>query len=140
MPNSYSVPGCKSNCNPDGHVPVFKMPLSPPTLNDFQKEDIDYTFKVPKGDGTFTEVPRAKSKLKEGAIPSLLPGCPAYYLTKLSKRTRLSYDAKEDDLMNQTLRLSLRSKSEEKEKFVVNSLQDLKDKLTLISLPNSWLV
>ena len=42
--------------------------------------------------------------------------------------------------MNQTLQLSLRSKSEEKGKFVVNSLQELKDKLTLISLPNSWLV
>ena len=132
------------------------MPQSPPTLNHawicalrredigdlkvvyvcinhFQKDDIDYTFQVPRGDGTFTEVPRAKPKLKEGAVPSLLLGCPAYYSTKPNKRNRLSYNAKEEDLMNQTLQLSLRSESQEKEKFVVNSLQDLKDKLTLIS-------
>ena len=54
----------------------------------FQKEDVEYTFKVPKGDGAFTEVPRAKPKLKEGAVPCLLPGCPAYYLsTQPTKRT-----------------------------------------------------
>ena len=35
-------------------------------IKHFQKEDIDYTFKVPKGDDTFTEVKRAKPKLKEG--------------------------------------------------------------------------
>ena len=109
-------------------------------INHFQKDDIDYTFKVPKGDGTFNEVPRAKPKLKENPVQSLLPGCPAYYSTKPTKRTRLSYDAKEGDFMNQTLQLSLRSESEAREKFVINSLLDLKDKLTLISLPNSWLV
>ena len=163
MPNSCSVPGCKSNYNVGDRVPVFKMPESPPDLKyawtralhredigdlkavfvcikHFQKEDIDSTFKVPKGDGTFTEVPRVKPMLKEGTVPSLLPGCPAYYSTKSTKRTRLSYDEKEEDLMNQTLQLSLRSESEEKRKFIVNSLKDLKDKLTLISLPNSWFV
>ena len=133
------------------------MPLSPPTLNHawtcalrredigdlkvvyvcinhFQKEDIDYTFKVAKGDGTFTEVPRVKPKLKEGAVPSLLPGCPAYYSTKPTKRNRLSYDAKEEDFMNQTRQLSLRSESQEKEKIVINFPQDLKDKLINLDL------
>ena len=91
-------------------------------INHFQKDDIDYTFKVPKGDGTFTEVPRAKPKLKESAVPSLLPGSPAYYSTKPTKRTRLSYDAKEEDFMNQTLQLSLRYGGEEIEKFLLSTL------------------
>ena len=79
MPNSCSVPECKSNYNLGDHVLIFKMPLSPPTLNHvwacafrredigdvevvyicinhFQKEDIDHTFKIPKGDCAFTEV------------------------------------------------------------------------------------
>ena len=69
----------------------------------FQKEDVEYTFNVPKRDDTFTEVPRAKPKLKEDAVPCLLPGCPSYYSSKQpTKRTRLSYDAKEEELMNQT--------------------------------------
>ena len=79
---------------------------------------------MPKGDGAFTEVQRVKPMLKEGTVLSLLPGCPAYYSTESTKRTRLSYDAKEEDLMNQTLQFSLRSESEEEMKFTTN--KDLK--------------
>ena len=82
-------------------------------IKHFQKEDIDSILKVPKGDGTFTEVLRVKLIPKEGTVPRrVLFGCPAYYSTKSTKRTRLSYDAKEENLMNQTLQLSLRSESE----------------------------
>ena len=79
MQNSCSVPGCKSNYNVGDRIPVFKMPESPPDLRydwtralhredigdlkavyifikHFQKEDIDFIFKIPKGDGTFSLV------------------------------------------------------------------------------------
>ena len=107
----------------------------------FQKDDIEYVHIVPKGDGTFHEVPRARPKLKTGAVPSLLPGCPSYYsLTTGAKRARFSFDSKEEELLNQALSLSLKSESEEQEKYLVKSLQDLKDKLKLLSLPSNWLV
>ena len=165
MPNSCSAPGCKSNYyETDDRVPVFKLPTNPPELKQawiralrrddiekmkvvrvcikhFRNEDIEATHQVPNGDGTFTEVPRARPKLKEGAVPCLLPGCPAYYSsTTTSKRTRLSFDSKEEELMNKTIQMSLISETEETQKYKIKTLQDLKDKLILISLPNNWLV
>ena len=96
----------------------------------FREEDVEVSHKVPNGDGTFIEIPRAKPKLRDGAVPCLLPGCSSYYSsTSTTKRTRLSYDAKEEELMNQTLQLSLLSESEEKHKYIIRNLQDLKAKL-----------
>ena len=120
MPNC-SAPGCKGNYTPEERVPVFKLPEGPPEIRHawkralhredianlknvyvcskhFLKEDIELYHTVPKGDGTFCEVPRGRPKLKPGAIPSLLPGCPSYYSSTVSagvKRTRLSLDCKE---------------------------------------------
>ena len=42
--------------------------------------------------------------------------------------------------MNQTLQLSLLSESEEKHKYIIKNLQDLKAKLILLVLPDNWLV
>ena len=36
----------------------------------FREEDIEYTHKVPNGDGTFREIARVNPRLKEGAIPA----------------------------------------------------------------------
>ena len=107
MPNSCSAPGYKSNYyESDDQVPVFKMPTHPPELKQawtralrrddiggikvervcikhFREQDIEITHRVPKGDGTFTEVPRARLKLAEGAVPCLLPGCPSYNSTTI---------------------------------------------------------
>ena len=138
MPRSCSAPGCRSNYSPDDRVPMIKMPEHTPELRQawkralhrdnidnlkvvnvcvkhFWEEDVEVSHKVPNGDGTFTEIPRAKPKLREGAVPCMLPGCSSYYSsTSTTKRTRLSYDAKEEELMNQTLQLSLLYESEEK--------------------------
>ena len=106
----------------------------------FREEDVEVSHKLSNGDGTFTEIPRAEPKLIDCAVPCLLPGCSSYYsLTSTTKRTCLSYDAKEE-LMNQTLQLSLLSESEEKHKYIIRNLQDLKAKLILIALPDTWLV
>ena len=35
--------------------------------------------KLPNGDGTFTEIPLEKLKLKDDTALCLLPGCPSYY-------------------------------------------------------------
>ena len=165
MPNC-SDPGCKGNYTPEDRVPVFKLPEGPPELRHawiralhrediadlktvyvcakhFQKEDIEYFHKVPRGDGSFYEVPRGRPKLRLGAVPSLLPGCPSYYSSTPSpsigtKRTRFSFDSKEDDLLNQATYLSLRSKDEEKEKFSVDCMQQLRNKLSLVTLLTGW--
>ena len=33
----------------------------------FREEDVEVSHKAPNGDGTFTEIPRAKPKLRDGA-------------------------------------------------------------------------
>ena len=93
----------------------------------FREEDVEAAYEVPKGDGTFTEVPRARPKLKEGAVPCLLPGCPWYYsTTSKKKRPRLSYDSKEEEFLNNTIQMSLISETEESDKYKIKTLQDLK--------------
>ena len=47
---------------------------------------------------------------------------------------------KEEELLNKTIQMSLISETDETFKYKINTRQDLKDKLTLISLPNNWLV
>ena len=127
-------------------VPVFKMSTNPPKLkqawiralrrddvNDmkvvrvcikhFREEDIETTHRVPKGDEMFMEVPRARLKLKEGAVPCLLPECSSYYsTTSKTKRTRLSYESKEEELLNRTMQMSLTSETEETVKYKVLTL------------------
>ena len=69
----------------------------------------------------------------------MAPGCPSYYSSTGTKRTRFSFDSREEELLNQALSLSLKSEKDDKEKYIVNSLQDVKHKLNLISLPKNWL-
>ena len=94
--------------------------------------DIELYHTVPKGDGTFYEVPNGRPKLKPVAIPSLLPGCPPYYSSTVSagvKRTCLSLDCKEQDFLNQAINLSLKSENIELERFSVVCIQEIKDEL-----------
>ena len=77
-------------------------------IRHFREEDIEASHKVPKGDGTLQKYLVVRPKLKEGAVPCLLPGCPSYYsTTSKTKRTRLSYDSKEEELLNRTIQMSL---------------------------------
>ena len=104
MPNNCSVPGCRSNYDPNDRIPVFKMPLRPDELKHawlraLRREDVDELkvvyvcskHRVPNGDGSYRETPRSRPKLKEGAVPAILPGCPLYYSShSTNKRSRLS--------------------------------------------------
>ena len=161
MPSSCSAPSCKSNYYKDERVPVFKLPPKPDQLRHarlqalhrediedlkavnvcvkhFREGDIEYTHKVPNGDGTYREIPRSHLKLKEGAVPALLPGCPAYYSSSATKRSRLSVESKDDELLNQALNLSLSSEIKENENFLIKDFQDLQDKLPSLSLSKIW--
>ena len=161
MPTSCSAPGCNSNYKSEDRVTLFKMPQKPDQLrhawvralrrddidelkavyvcaNHFRTEDIEYTHKVPNGDGTFRETPRVNPKLKDDAVPVFVPGCPSYYSQSAAKRSRRSLDSKDDEFLNQALTLSLRSDAEEKERFKVSCFQEMQDKLPLISLPKAW--
>ena len=159
MPNC-SAPGCRGNYTPEDRVPVFKLPDVPPELlhawiralhrddiselkivyvcaKHFPKEDIQYFNTVPKSDGTSYEVPQGRPKLNPGAVPSpsWLSVLLFLYPSTRIKRTRFSYDSKEEDLLNQATNLSLRSENTELEKFRVSF-----DKLALITIPTDWLV
>ena len=159
MPTSCSAPGCKCNYKSEDRVTLFKMPQKPDQLRHawvralrrddidelnavyvcvkhFRTEDIEYTHKVPNGDGTFPEIPRVNPKLKDDAVPVFLPGCPSYYSQSAAKRSRRSLDSK--DYLNQALTLSLRSDAEEKERFKVSCSQEMQGKFSLIYLPKTW--
>ena len=45
-------------------------------VNHFHEEDIEYTHKVPNGDGTYRDIARVNPKLKDDAVPVFLPGHP----------------------------------------------------------------
>ena len=163
MPNCFA-PGCRGNYTLEDRVPVFKLPDGPPelpgyvlsivtilltskqcmcVLSIFRRKIFNIFPSVPRGDGTSYEVPRGRPKLNPVAVPSLLPGCPSYYSSTPStgiKRTRFSYDSKEEDLLNQATNLSLRSENAEMEKFRVGCIQEIRDKLSLITIPTDWLV
>ena len=106
-----------------------------------QKEEIQYFHTVPRGDGTSYEVPRGRPKLNPNAVPSLLSGYPSYYYSTPStrnKQTQLSF-SKEEDLLNQATNLRLRSESHEME-FRLGCIQEIRDKLALITFPTNCLV
>ena len=115
MPNRCFAPGCKSNYDSEETFLVFQMPKQPDRLRHswlraldredvgdlktvyvcskhFNEGDIEYTHRLPNGEGNYQEIPRKHLKLKEGgAVLSILPGCPAYYSTQpTTMRRRLS--------------------------------------------------
>ena len=55
-----------------------------------------------------------------------------------TKRSRLSLDHKDDELLNQAVSLSLESGLEEQEKFKIQSFHDLRAKLPILSVYNDW--
>ena len=162
MPNNCSAPGCRSNYDPNDRIPVFKMPLKPDELKHawlralhredvdelkvmyvcskhFREEDVEYMHRVPNGDVSYREMPRSRPKLKEGAVPAILPGCPLYYSShSTNKRSRLSLECKDDELLNQAVTLSLKSEVEENERFKIQSFQELQDKLSFLSMHKTW--
>ena len=73
-------------------------------------------------------------------MPTLLPGCPSYYSThSATKRSRLSLEGKVDELLSQAISLSLESDVEEKEKFKIQSFQDIQTKLHFLpSTLSTW--
>ena len=124
MPNRCSAPRCKSNYDNEAQVPVFRVPLIPDEVRHgwlrsphrdsldelktvyvcskhFKDGNIEYTHKIPNGDGTYRETPRKCLKLKEGAISSILPGCPSYYPSLSgTKCPRISLESKDDKFLS----------------------------------------
>ena len=105
----------------------------------FREGEVETTHKVPNGDKSYREILRSRPKLKGGAVPTILPGCPAYFSShSATKRTRLSIDDKDDELLYQAVSLILEAEVEENEKFRIQNLHDLQAKLHFISIANIW--
>ena len=106
---------------------------------DIREEDVEYMHRVPNGDGSYREMQRSRPKLKEGAVPAILPGCPLYYSShSTNKRSRLSRECKDDELLNQAVTLSLKSEVEENERFKIQSFLELQEKLSFLSIHKTW--
>ena len=76
------------------HLKVFNV-----CIKHFRGEDVELLHKLPNGDGTFTEIPPGKLKLKDDTVHCLLPGCPSYYSSTSAINglvCPLSYDSKEN--------------------------------------------
>ena len=72
------------------------------------------------------------AKLKDGAVPTILP---AYYSShSATKRTRLSIDDKNDELLHQTVSLSLEAEVQLNEKFRIQNVHDLQLSYTFFQL------
>ena len=85
MPNTCSVPNCRSNYKGEGYTPVFSLPKSPDIadkwrraicregafelksvyvcIKHFREEDILRTFEIHQGDGSIQNTERSKLKL-----------------------------------------------------------------------------
>ena len=141
MPSSCSAPGCKSNYRRRDRIPIFKRPEYPPQLKQawtqaihrvdieelkvvyvcikhFLEGDIEFNHKVPRGDGTYTEIPRISPKLKQGTVPCLFPGRPPCYISpSITTSNRLFYDSGQSSQNSPEGQL--------KQKFLHNTMQDL---------------
>ena len=140
MPNRCPAPNCQSNYYPnDPYVSEFELSSQPVEvrqqwfnalhreniaalkhvyvcIHHFRDEDIERTYKVPNPDGSFTENPRGKPKLRKGAVPPSLPGSAPYHSELSSKPARLSFDTKEDEQFQKAIMLSRESKNLEESK------------------------
>ena len=118
MPNQCSAPGCRSNYRGESYTPVFKFPTAPPELRHqwlralhrvdienlkhvyvcllhFHPEDIVTVDKIVLA-GSITEKLLERPKLRPNAVPTLLPGCPAYLSTvPLDRPTRFTLESKD---------------------------------------------
>ena len=66
------------------------------------KEDVEFMHTVLNGDGKCRDVPRSRPNLKDGAVPAILPVCSSYHSShSTSKRSSLSFEDKDDELLNQ---------------------------------------
>ena len=86
---------------------------------------------MPNGDGTYREILQKCLKLKDCAVPSILPRMPNYSSHSRIKSSRLTRESKDDEVLSEAMNLSLISNTEENKKFLINTFQVLQDKLPL---------
>ena len=145
MPDKSSVPGCTSNYRYTGfpdppYVPVFKVPASPPErmhawlraihrenisdlknvlvcVKHFREADIIRNFQILQPDGSYSSIPRKKSKLSDDAVPNIFPNCPSYLTSTQSKPVRFSRDVKEAELFRKAIKQSLEQQVSDEEMY-----------------------
>ena len=163
MPNHCSAPGCKSNYRGEPYTPVFKLPTAPQVLrtqwlnalhrnniadlsnifvcmHHFHPKDIITVDRILQADGNFTERIRARPKLCQNAVPSILPGCPTYFSSEpLPRPTRFVRESKDEELFAQALKLSIEQQAHDTEKYGVHNFSNLLTHISSISLSNKWM-
>ena len=95
-----------------------------------------------QADGKFTEKLRERPKLRTTAVPMLLPGCPAYLSAEqVGRPTRFTRESKEAEQFARALDLSLQQHERDNDSFMVNSFQDLIEKIPgLLYQISGWFV
>ena len=162
MPSTCSAPGCRSNYSGEPYTPVFKLPTRPQHIREewlralyregiddlknvfvcskhFLPDDIINEMDMPQPDGSVQTISR-RPILRDGATPSLLPNCPKYLSTdqQSTRPKRLDRHKIETDLFFQAVEQSLDCNRTEESKYAVQSLAELKIKLTDFEFPPYW--
>ena len=83
----------------------------------FKEDDVEPRFPI---ETEVIEKYQKRPKQKDGAVPTVLPGCSRYYSSHTaSKCTRLSLENKDDEPLYQAVRLSLELEVEENENLKI---------------------
>ena len=101
-------------------------------------------FSIPQPDGSITQEKRILSRLSTLAVPCFLPSCPSYLSKSIqcarTPSARLDKNTKDRDYLALAMKLSMRQKTIDEEKFQILRFEDLKSKLVRISLPKQWIL
>lgn len=93
-----------------------------------------------KETGRTVTAPLKFPRLKEDAIPSLMPNCPSYLSSEIAQRetpeSRL--ERKENSNLLQAIQVSIKETEEYNAQRQISNFQDLLAKLSFITLPNNW--
>ncbi|XP_077519977.1 uncharacterized protein LOC144129777 [Amblyomma americanum] len=166
MPGSCCTPNCKSNYDGGPSVRVHRFPADPtmraawtravprkdflPTKYTVLCEKhflpTDYLKTTAYTDiitGKAVEVPLKTIRLKQTAIPSLSPKCPAY-LSRPQASVREAPEQKrirlEDASMQEAILLSKQTQAEEEAKNRINGFSDLLDALPSLQNSDFWTI
>ena len=93
-----------------------------------------------QAEGNFTERIRARSKLCQNAVASILPGCPKYLSSEpLPRPNRFVRESIDEELFAHALKLSIEQQADDTEKYGVHNSSNLLTYISSISLSNKWM-
>ena len=98
-------------------------------------KDIIRNFQILQPDGSYSSIPRKKSKLSDDAVPNIFPNCPSYLTSTQSKPDRFSRDVKEAELFRKAIKQILEQQVSDEEMYKLYTFQQLRERMNSLTLP-----